>query len=34
MKDFIMAAFPFVIAGIGVIVIIMNAKKNKKKYLT
>lgn len=33
MKDFIMSALPFVIAGICVIVIVMNSKKNKENYL-
>ena len=30
MKDFILAAFPFVIMGISIIVIVVNSKKIKK----
>ena len=34
MKDFIMAALPFVILGICVIVIIINRKDSKKTYIS
>lgn len=34
MKDFILAAFPFVIMGISIIVIVVNSKKNKENYIS
>lgn len=34
MKDFILAALPFVIMGISVAIIIVNSNKNKEAYIS
>lgn len=33
MKDFILAALPFIITGISIIIITVNSKKNKENYI-
>ena len=34
MKDFTQIALPFIIMGVSILVVFINAKKNKKNYLT